>query len=66
MAAEVRYGGGPGVAATTDVKLGVMRGDAVLWVRVGKSDQLRAVVLTNQELIRLAHNALDILNRRLG
>jgi hypothetical protein len=66
MAAEVKYNSGPGLVSVTDEARGLARGDAVLWVRVGKSDTLRPVVLTNQQLIRLAHNCLDILNRRLG
>jgi hypothetical protein len=64
MAAEVRYVNGPITADFTGE--GYARGDAVMWVQVGKSDQLRPIVLTSAELVRLAFNCLLVLNRRIG
>lgn len=62
MAAEVKYAGGPHIERDS----GPMRGEAVMWVRVGKSDQLRAVRLTDSQLVHLAHKCLEILNERRG
>lgn len=64
MAAEVKYTSGPVIVSATDPVRGVARGDAVMWVRVGKSDMLRPVTLTNDQLTHLAFRCLEILNTR--
>jgi len=62
MAAEVKYAGGPQIQRDS----GPMRGEAVMWVRVGNSGQLRAIRLTTDQLVHLAYKCLEILNERRG
>lgn len=61
MVAEVRYISGPNVVH----ERGELRGEAVMWVQVGTSDKFRPVRLTNEDLVHLAMNCLQIVNRRM-
>lgn len=62
MAAEVEYISGP-LAYT---EKGPLRGEAVMWVRVGVSDKLRPVRLTSAQLTAIAFQCLRILQERGG
>lgn len=62
MAAEVRYVSGPNIEQDS----GPLRGEAVMWVQVGKSEMLRPVTLTTRQLVHLALQCLLVLKRREG
>jgi hypothetical protein len=62
MAAEVKLFSGPSIVRDK----GELRGEAVMWVKVGQSHTLRPVRLTTRELIRLAAACLQVLQQREG
>lgn len=63
-AAEVRYVNGPIVNRTNRADAGVLRGEAAMWVRVGKSEHLRPILLSTQQIAKLMLACAEILHER--
>lgn len=62
MTAEVKYVSGPVIVRET----GPLRGEAVMWVKVGASEKLRPVSLTTDQLTHLALQCLLVMKARVG